>query len=363
MLDNLIKMFHTENTNLLKQGKLFQKNKNVYLKKNIIEGLGQREEVSDKTLSERRFNELKKKFNETLELYSKLYTTFLKHKMEDNTGLTYAGKIIKNRDSQQKWFVTNDGILKSFNKSRNELKDGDECPKNTSGTELKITTLPNQTIKDLLANSKTIKSNNKITGSMSQCWSGGHNIAYKNKNGEYNIAYLDGHGNKHIYKDAKFDNINISGIHLSCPKNLAPKYIIEKKEIWDTFPTGNSYGKNSTCLPLSGNNATETTLEMLNSMLISYSKQMNDLITSESRNKGSAYKRSSNWGKEVESKARILDSQKKELAKIKKQVLSLNESYNSTKKEVKSYNLQNTVWGGALLLLIVIIAIKIFKKK
>lgn len=365
-LDNLVKLFHTKNkeTGLLKQGKVFNKNKKVYFKHKVVEGnVGSRDDTTNKTEDE--FDILKTNFNNTLELYSKLYTEFLNSKMNQNTGLVYAGEIIQSEDGGEKYYVTEDGILKQFTKPMSSGNSNDECPKNATNGQIKIKKIPNQTLVDLLKNPKTIKSEHKISDANSMCWSGGHNISYR-VGDTTQYAYLDQFGTKHIYSNPSPESenrLNSSTIHISCPKDMMKIYSDVDKTVWDSFPTANKrLTRNDSCMPSSKNVATERTLVSLNEQLISYANQMNNLVDKQYKNSGNNDELSKEWGHNVVAKSNTLKKQKEELEKKKRQVNELLGTYNEQKKNVKAFNLQNAVWGGALVVLLLIIGMRILKK-
>ena len=366
-LDYLVKLFHTKNkdTGFLKQGKLFSKNKAIFSKNKVIEGnIGSRNQEQSSGV-EQEFENLKINFNNTLELYSKLYTEFLNSKMNQNTGLVYAGQIIQSEDGGAMYFVTEDGILKDFTKSTNIKNSNDECPKFADNGRIKVNKIPNQTLKDLLNNPKTLKSSHKISGVNSMCWSGGHNISYK-EGSTTQYAYLDQFGTKHIYLNPAPENermLNSSTIHISCPKELNKIYSEVSKEVWDSFPTATSkLTRSDSCMPSSKNVATETTLVSLNDELIRYANQMNDIVDRQYKNSGNESERSAEWGNIVVSKSNTLKQQREELEKKRRQVNELLGTYNEQKKNVKAFNLHNAVWGSALVLLLIIIGMRIMKK-
>ena len=311
------------------------------------------------------FDLLKTNFNNTLELYSKLYTEFLNSKMNQNTGLVYAGDIIQSEDRGDMYYVTEDGILKQFLKPFYSTNMNDECPKNVSSNTIKVKRIPNQTFVDLLQNPKTIKSEHKISGPNSVCWSGGHNISYKDGDTTH-YAYLDQYGTKHIYDNPSPESerlLNSSTIHVSCPKEIMNIYSNVDKAIWDSFPTGNKkLTKNDTCMPSSKNVATEKTLISLNDQLISYANQMNELVNKRYMNSGDVSEKSREWGQNVISKSNILKQQRKELEKKRREVNELLGTYNEQIKTTRSFNIQNAVWGGALVVLLIIIGMRILKK-
>ncbi len=345
-LDYLVKLFNTKKnkTNQLKQGSLFLKHKKNY-KKGLIEGFSIQEankELEEAGVSSNaiKMEQEQANFNDTLELYSDLYTKYLTQKMENKSTDQYVGKSFEYRD--KKYYINDNGYLQTYQgdvfNRMTKLNEIGFCPNIDS--DLK----PNQELFDSLKNYEGAP----ITNINFPCKGfSGVNIMVKRENKTL-YAWMDVKGFKRLYPD---NNNSLPNKHISCPdefKEISP-------EQWDAIPDGQAMTPSQQCEPSNSNTATTEILKKLNDKLIESAIRMKQISDEERNYTGEVSEKEKNYGNEVQQKTNQLLNEKAELNKIRRQVNDLVTSYDSRKKDVSSLTLQNIVWLSALVILLGII--------
>jgi hypothetical protein len=285
-------------------------------------------------------DELQATFNETLELYSDLYTKYLTQKMENKSTDDYVGKSMEY--DGKKYYVNDNGYLQQY--------QGDVFNKMTKINGLGF--CPNVD-SDLKPNKELFDSFKKYEGSPIEdinfpCKGfSGVNIMLEQETKTL-YAWMDVKGYKHLYPH---NNNDIPKKHISCPSEF--KKLTDDQ--WKAIPDGSPMTSTTKCEPSNSNTATTEILKQLNEKLIEYAIQMKQLSDEERKYTGKISEQEINYGNDIETKTNQLIAERSELNKIRRQVNDLVTSYDSRKKDVSSLTLQNVVWLSALVILLGII--------
>ena len=332
----------------LSQGLKFNKNKNIFLKKKIIEGNTNMEESI-----EQRFMKYKSEFEITLDKYNKAYKKLLNSKLNEVPDVSkYKGKVIEYNGKY--YFVNKKGVKRELKhpidekyNNHAELTSKHGCPafSDSITNPHEFEKIPKGAPLEFFLD-ETDPDNGNKTYHWQKCsdpWNFQGNMFVNHPGNPTEISYIDDKGYRYHFKvpfNAK------SKTHHTCPKNT-------KTHLIDTYEYKYMMPAIETDLTVNDEckgkvNDLETDITVLNNKLEELAINMREEIYNlELRNSNTdeTINASGNTLNEIKIK---LEEKRKQIDNLKKEIHSLEGNIIDNKHLVKSINLKYMAWGLSL---------------
>jgi hypothetical protein len=310
------------------QGKIFNKNRNKYIKlipdsiltnRGVIEAAQGDMNLKDVLEVEKQeLSQLENQFNSTLSQYQTNYKVYLEELMnrQSNGNSNLQNKVVNYNNS--KYWINGSGVARKFS---------------SSSWTSKSTTCSNPV--------STINANdfNKLTpgppmGLGEECNSGGFNAVDK---GSQSIAWIDEQGYKHIYEDP-LDR------HSTCRNTKRGDDKEFNSIAFNAIPSGSPYSNTDSCQLTNVDVERWEIIKNLNIKLIRLINKMDEKVKDMNEVDGNINKDIQTTKSKLSQVANELKIEQKKINKLKMDSNSLDTRFNEKYLEIKSINLRRTMW-------------------